>query len=211
MWLFILIIVVVVVFLFYRQARLLLIELNLAKARRDSLFKENWTIIVFYVPNTPLRMTIQEVVNKSVYRKNFDVHFNRFMRYALIADERLDSRIVELYSSQLADNLLIISDMSLDADADQVVGRDFTNEIGMVLSAALYAFIVTQDKGANIRDKLMLGNKYIGNDMYLQQKDDKDYFEYMNKNYPSFCRLLSIIEPRKAVQMEIVAGYLLTE
>jgi hypothetical protein len=208
----ILAIILVVCFVVYRKVYLLIIEKNIARARRDKIFKKTWAQIAFYEPSVPMKMAFSEVFSKGAYRKNFDTHFNLFIKYALDADERLDARVVQMYSEQLMENLPAISGMSLDMDADTTVGSGFPNESGVFLSATLYALIVTQDKGANIRQKLMLGeNNHAGNDMYLQKKTDREYFEFMNKEHSNFCKLVGIIEPHKSTQIEIVAGYLIMD
>ena len=208
----ILAVLLVIGFVIYRQVRLLMLDIQIARARRDQLFKKAWAQIPFYEASTPLRMAFSEIFTKSAYRRNFDTHFNIYIKHALNADDRLDPRVVGLYSKQLMENLPGISGMSLDMSTDTAVGSGFPNESGMFLSAVLYALIVTQDKGMNIKKKLMLGkNNQAGNDMYLQKKTDREYFEYINKEYLNFFMLVGIIEPRKAALIEIVAGYLLTE
>lgn len=205
----IILVVLVVVGLISRMfIKRLLMDLRAGKARQKDLFsKRNWRAIPFHTSGAhgvPMRMAFSEIATKSAYQGNFKVTFERFIDVALIADDKLNLDEVRHLVETLYDDLSAIKFLG--------ESHTITREYGMVQAATLYALICTQDKGANIKRRLMEGaNNHAGNDMYLQQKTDREYFEFMNDRYPNFCQLVSILEPRKAVLIETVSGYLLTE
>ena len=151
-----------------------------------------------------MNMVFSEVATKNAYQRNFKQMFNMFVDLALKADSRLDPEKVQNLIDQLYKDL---SEIILLNNPKMM-----TNEYCMLQSATLYALIYTQDKGANIKNRLMNGNnKQTGNDMYMQKRSDRDYFEYMNKEHTNFCLMVSIMDPRKSSLIEIVGGYLLSE
>lgn len=195
-------------FVLYRFARRLMIDIRAGKAGQKGLFsKRSWRAIPFHTTGphgVPMRMAFGEVATKSAYQSNFKIMFERFIHVAIIADDKINPDEVRHLVETLYDDLSAI----------QFLGEShpITREYGMVQAATLYALICTQDKGANIKRRLMEGrNAQTGNDMYLQQKTDKEYFEFMNEHYPNFCHLVGILEPRRSNLIEIVAGYLITE
>jgi hypothetical protein len=206
----ILIILSLVAFVLYRGVRRILISVKAAKLRRNGVIgKRKWSATFDKVPSAPMRMAFTEVITKSPYLSNFKITFGRFIDTALIADESLNAEIVSVISRQLLSDLSSGDLSSVDWSVKNV---QIENETHMVHSAALYAVICTQDKGANIKRRLMEGkNVQAGNDMYLQQKTDREYFEIMNEHYPNLCQLVSVLEPSKSVLIETVAGYLLSE
>ena len=152
-------------------------------------------------------MAFDEVA-KSAYQSNFKLMYGRFVDLALIADDKLNPNAAKVISSELQSDISIYNLVDIQPPESSKITRDFH----MAQSAALFALIYTQDKGANIKRRLMKGkNSQASNGMYLQQKTDREYLEYMNKRYPNFCQLVNILEPSKAKQIEIVAGYLLTK
>jgi hypothetical protein len=204
----ILAVVVLIGFVVYRFSRRLMMDIRAGKARQKGLFsKRNWRAIPFQMTGShgvPMRMAFSEIATKSAYQGNFKVMFERFIDVAMIADDKLDPEEVTHLVETLYDDLSAIKFLG--------ESHTMTREYGMVQAATLYALICTQDKGANIKRRLMEGNNaQAGNDMYLQQKTDREYFEFINEQYPNFCQLVSILERRKTTQIEIVAGYLLTE
>jgi hypothetical protein len=206
----ILVVLVVVGFILYRGVRRVLMSVRAAKLKQKGVFgKREWNAIPFDEPSVPVRMVFNEVTTKSAYLANFKVMFTRFIDIALLADDKLNSGTVSVIARKL------LSDISNGYSYDSWWSANYDlmkRESHMVQSAALFALMCTQDKGANIKRRLMEGkNSQAGNDMYLQQKTDREYFEFMNDLYPNFCQLVSILEPHKAVLIETVAGYLLTK
>lgn len=203
-WL-ILIIVVIIGFVFYRFVRRLLMETKANKIRQKrTISKRQWNAIPFDDATAPMKMAFAEVSTKNAYQMNFKEMFNLFIHFALTADAELDVDKAQELIDLLYDDLSDIKFLGKE--------HEMTNEYCMLQSATLYALICTQDKGANIKKRLMDGkNNHAGNDMFRQQKTDREYFELINKEYPNFCKLVSIMEPRKATLIETVAGYLLTE
>lgn len=204
----ILAVLAIVGFVLHRFTRRLMMDIKAGKARQKGLFsRRSWRAIPFQTSGphgVPMRMAFSEVATKSAYQGNFKVMFDRFIDVALIADDKSNPDEVKKLIEMLYDDLSAIKFLG--------ESHTVTREYGMVQAATLYALICTQDKGANIKRRLMEGkNVQAGNDMYLQQKTDREYFEFMNERYPNFCQLVSILEPRKANLIEIVAGYLLTE
>ncbi|MEX0881426.1 MAG: hypothetical protein WDZ34_00890 [Candidatus Saccharimonadales bacterium] len=166
--------------------------------------KRRWDGIPFDKAAAPMKMAFTEVSTKNAYQMNFKEMFNLFIHFALTADAGLDAKKTQ----QLID--LLYDDLSDIKFLDKT--HKMTNEYCMLQAATLYALICTQDKGANIQKRLMKGkNNHAGSNMYIQQRTDREYFELMNKEYPNFCTLVSLLEPRKSNLIEVVAGYLLTE
>ncbi len=198
-------ILLVIGFILYRGVRRISMSVRAAKlGKKGVLSKRSWRAIPFDSAGIPMHMAFSEVAAKSAYQGNFKVMFGRFVDIALLADDKLNSDEARRLVKTLYDDLSAIKFLG--------ESHTITREYGMVQAATLYALICTQDKGTNIKSRLMEGkNSQAGNDMYLQQKADKEYFEFMNGRYPNFCQLVSILEPSKAVLIEIVAGYLLTE
>lgn len=195
-------------FIVYRFTRRVLMDVRAGNAKQSGLFSNrNWQAMPLDTSGghgVPMRMAFSEIATKSSYQGNFKLTFGRFIDTAMNADEKLNTDEVRHLIETLYDDLSNI----------KFLGESHTisREYGMIQAATLYALICTQDKGANIKRRLMEGkNAQAGNDMYLQQKSDREYFELMNERYPNFCQLVSILEPRNAVQIETVAGYLLTE
>jgi hypothetical protein len=198
----ILLVILVVAFVTYRGVKRTLISKRAAKIRQTRVVgKRQWSAVFSKVPSVPMRMAFTEVTSKSAYLSNFKVMFGRFIDTALIADDSLSADTVSVIGRQLLSD---ISSGDLSNVDWSVKNVQMENETQMVHSAALYALICTQDKGANIKSRLMEGkNAQAGNDMYLQKNTDREYFEYMNDNHSNFCQLVSILEP--------VAGYLLSD
>jgi hypothetical protein len=203
-WL-VLIVVVVIGLISYRFIRRMLMEIRAIKFRQAGISnRKNWSVIPFDNAGMPMKMAFNEVSTKNAYQMNFKQMFNLFIYFALEADARLDADEVQKLIDLLYDDL---SDIKFLDNTHKM-----TNEYCMLQSATLFALIYTQDKGANIKKRLMKGkNNQAGNDMFLQQKTDREYFEFMNKEHTNFCILVSIMERRKSSLIEIVAGYLLTE
>ena len=195
--------VVIIVAVFILSARLRRLRMY-SKARsygqKGLLSKTAWRPVSYYSSGMPMRMAITEVVTKRPYMVNFKVSVERFVSIALLADTSLDGEKV-----QEALNVLYIDPSNLTLE----VGDD--KEAYMVQSAILYGLLCTQEKGANIQKRLMRSENHAGNDMYAQQKTDKEYFEYMNNHYANFCRVVSIVEPKKSIQIETVAAYLILD
>ncbi len=199
---------ILICFVIYRFTKRLMIDIRAGKAKQKGLFsKREWRAIPFQTSGShgvPMRMAFSEIATKSAYQGNFKVTFSRFIDTAMIADDKLNADEVRHLIETLYDDLSAI----------QFLGdsHTMTREYGMVQAATLYALICTQDKGANIKRRLMVSkDNHSENNMYLQQKTDREYFEYMNDSYPNFCQMVSILEPRKANLIEVVAGYLLTD
>ena len=201
----ILIVAAVIGFVSYRFIRRLRMETKASRLRQKGLLsKRQWGEMPFDKASAPMKMAFSEVSAKNAYQMNFKEMFNLFVHFALTADAGLDVDKTQELIDLLYDNL---SEIKFLDNSHKVTG-----EYCMLQAATLYALICTQDKGANIKKRLMQGrNNQAGNDMFRQQKTDREYFEYMNKGYPNFCTLVSIMEPRKASLIEAVAGYLLTE
>lgn len=194
-------------FIFTRR---LIVDIKAGKARQSGHFsKRSWRAIHFHIKapgGVPMRMAFTEVATKQSYQGNFKATLSRFADVAIEADDALDINKVATYLGTVltyaSDPGIWIHELSV-SDA---------REAHMIESAALYALICTQDKGANIKNKLMLGKTtHANNDFYLQQKTDREYFEYMNDHYPNFCQLVDMLEPHKSAMIEIAAGYLLTD
>lgn len=162
--------------------------------------KRDWDTMLPVIAGMPLRMVVSEVNKHAVYMNNFKASTSRFVNLALVADDSLEDR--EVY--RLVG--LLFSDPS-----NLSFSSGSTREDGVVQAGILYGLLCTQQKGAAIKQRLMLGNNSQGSSMYAQQKEDKEYFEYMNNNFVNFCQLVSILEPKHSVQLETVAGYLISD
>ncbi len=201
----ILVVLLVVGFIFYRGMRRVLMSVRAAKL---GLNNKDWQALSFHSPSMPMRMAFSEVATKSAYQSNFKVMFSRFVEIAQLADNALNPDAVGVISRQLLSDISIENLRNIEPPSNSKIAKDFY----MVQSAVLFAMICTQDKGANIKHRLMEGrNGQSGGDIYTQQKTNKEYFEFMNNQHPNFCQLVGILEPRKAALIETVAGYLLTD
>lgn len=208
-WIILLVILPLIGFILYRGSKRVIMNIKAAKLGQKGAFSQNtWQRIPFDTPSFPTRMAFSEVAGKSVYQSSFKVMFDRFVNVALSADDTLNPDAVSVISRQLYSDLSLGNLVHIEPPADSKIIKDFY----MVQSAALFALICTQDKGANIKHRLMEGNNnQAGGDIYTQQKTDREYFEFINNHYPNFCQLVGILEPRKSVLISTVAGYLLTD
>ena len=201
-WVFTLIVVAVAVFVLSARIRRLSMYSKAKKYNQKGLLKRKpWSVIPFHTAGTPMRMMVTEVTTKGPYMMNFKGSVERFVSVALIADDDLNADLV-----QNCLRLLYIDPANITFEMD-----DDSEESRMVKAAILYGLLCTQQKGSNIQSKLMHGNNHAGSEMYVQQKSDKEYFEYMNKNHVNFCQLVSILEPKKSTLIETVAGYLILD
>lgn len=208
-WIILLVILLAIAFILYRGSKRVMMNIKAAKLGQKGAFSQNtWQRIPFDTASFPIRMAFSEVAGKSAYQSSFKVMFDRFVNVALSADDTLNPDAVSVISRQLYSDLSLGNLVNIEPPTDSKIAKDFY----MVQSAVLFALICTQDKGANIKHRLMESkNNQAGGDIYTQQKADREYFEFMNNHYSIFCQMASILEPRKSVLIETVAGYLLTD
>ncbi|MFO0920789.1 MAG: hypothetical protein U0451_03900 [Candidatus Saccharimonadales bacterium] len=210
----VIVVIVAVGFFLYRGTRQILMSVRAGKLGQTKIIsRKEWGHIDFNLDSAPLRMILSEIATKQNYRTYFEIMVRRFIDNAMLADTSLNEEEIEfilILSGQKSRLYPIEIDDFLDLEPPQKTQRAY-REYQMIQAAFLFAIICTQGKGANVRSKLMQGkNKKVGGNMYIQKKTDRKYFEYMNNNYTNFCLLVGVLEPRKSVQIEIVAGYLLT-
>lgn len=179
-------------------------EVRIQKVRQSGLFeRQDWSVVPFESPSLPMRMVISAISTQRVFQRSFEISVNRFVRLALTVDPSLSPEKVQGYMDVLLQDVSKIQFLS---------GTNLPREYRMIQAAILYAIVCTQEKGANIRKRLMLGKNGSPNgDVFKQIHTDREYLIYMNDQFSAFCIAVGILEPRLSQQIQVASGYLILD